>query len=398
MYGDKFLERSCSQKRMVATKQVVQVQRNQNLSGLARPRVVWDMTFAARGVTGTRVHTQILYQTLAAHPAWDFQQICDVRENKMGKLQAGAQSFKWLWSGMESTLRKMKPDLLHVAAYLGPRRAPCPMIVNVFDTTFRTYPRDFDWKWRLYARTVIPSTVKRAAAIITDSEIMRADIVRAYHVPPERVYVIPPGVGAEFQPNADASAIAAMRARYVLPRDYLLYVGEKHPRKNLPALLEAFARVRGDFPELELVVVGPRSANREFQRAVKNFQIENAVRELGYVPSSDLPSLYAGARAFVYASKLEGFGMPPVEAMACGVPVVAMPNPPLPDVLGDAAYFSDDSTPEALVQAITRVLNDNALANELRARGFERAKRYTWQDAARKTIQVYENVLRNRMN
>lgn len=361
--------------------------------GLSKPRIVWDMTFAARSLTGTRVHTQNLFQHLCTRGDWDMQQICDPRNGGKSKLKANAQSIAWLWSGLEKELRRAQPALFHAAAYLGPRRAPCPMIVNVFDTTYLTYPRDFDWKWRFYARTVIPHTVKRAAAVITDSEMMRANIVRVYQVPPERVHVIPPGIDAEFHPITNEHTIAAMRTRYGLGQDYLLYVGERHPRKNLPALLAAFARVRRKFPTLEFAIAGPRRTTDEFTRALNEFNVRDAVRELDFVPSSDLPALYAGARAFVFASKLEGFGMPPVEAMACGTPVIAAPNPPLPQVLGDAAQFARDDSPEALAAEISRVLDDDTLANALRARGVARAREFTWERAAQATALLYDSVL-----
>lgn len=382
---------------MVATKQVSQLEPPTHLSRLARrPRVVWDMTFAARGLTGTRVHTQTLFQFLAAQADWEMQQICDPWNADKGKLKSNARSMTWLWSGLEKELQRAQPDLFHVAAYLGPRCAPCPMIVNVFDTTYLTYPHDFDWKWRFYARVVIPATVKRAAAIITDSEIMRDDIVRAYHTPPQRVHVVPPGIGGEFHPIGNADTIVAMRARYKLGENYLLYVGERHPRKNLPALLAAFARARSAFPTLEFAVAGPRRETKEFERAVNEFKIREAVRELDYVPQSDLPALYAGARAFLFASKLEGFGMPPVEAMACGTPVISAPNPPMPKVLGDAAWFTENDSPDALATGIVRVLRDEPLANQLRARGIERARLYSWESSARKTLGIYETVLKNK--
>lgn len=366
----------------------------------ALPRVIWDTTFAQREWTGTRIYTRNLYHAVAATQRVTLQELRRARAShgapRRGALSA-AQNILWLTRGLERALNARAPDLLHVAAYVGPRRAPCPIIANIFDITYLAYPQDFDWKWRAYARWVIPHTARTAAAIVTLSEHARGEIIRAYQLAPERVHIVAPGIGSEFHPPIALSAVEKSRAQYNLSADYLLYVGAANERKNISALIAAFARLRADFPRLTFVLAGhPFSSRDKVTQALRAHAVENAVTRLAYVPQADLPLLYAGARAFVYASKLEGFGMPPVEAMACGTPVVAAPNPPLPDVLGAAAYWADDDSPAALARAIRRVLTDETLAQTLRARGIARAQMYTWQDAARKTIQVYENVLQNK--
>lgn len=356
------------------------------------PRVVWDMTFARRSMTGTRVYAENLYRTLKATSRLDLQEICAASRNEPG-LKANARNVGWLLFAAEREALRQQPALYHAAAYLAPRYLPCPLILNVFDTTYLAFPRDFDWKWNLYARTVIPKGVEKARAIITLSQHARDEIVRAYGVPPARVHIVPPGVGAGFRPITDLSKIAEIRTRFRLGQDYLLYVGGREHRKNLPALISAFAQLRREFPNLQLALVGPKRTDAELEHTISDCKVHDAVRELDYVPTQDLATVYAGARAFVYASLLEGFGIPPVEAMACGVPVVAMPHPPLLEVLGNAAYFSETGTPQSFAQAIARVLGDDALAAELRMRGTERAKRYTWESAARKTLAIYESIL-----
>lgn len=371
----------------------------ESLSGLeSRPRVLWDMTFAAKSLTGTRVFAENLIDALGAQSAWE---ICAVNANeraraeKTGNVLTGLRHWWWLQSDLPRVAETERAGLLHCAAYLGPRRAACPVVVNVLDTTYLAFPRDFDWKWRLYAHTLIPPTVKNAAAILTLSEHARGEIARAYDVPRAKIKIVSPGVAAEFRAGADAGTIAAVRARYTLSDNYLLFVGAQETRKNVVALIRALARLRGECADLGLVLVGPRGGGSvEIQRAIDTLGLREAVRELGYVTQGDMPAFYAGARAFVYASKLEGFGMPPVEALACGVPVIAAPNPPLPEVLGDAAYFAADDSPEALAQATGCVLRDGALAMGLRARGLERAREFTWERAARATLRVYEEVLR----
>lgn len=363
--------------------------------------MVWDMTFAARSLSGTRVYTQNLYQTLAAHKEWEFQQAFGSRDEptsgKRGNLPSNAKNVWWLLRGAEQTVKHIQPDLFHAAAYLGPPRLSCPMIVNVFDITYLVFPENFDWKWHTYARFIIPRAVKNSAAILTLSEHARGEIARAYMVPREKVHVIAPGIGPEFQPNLPADRIAALRAKYGLGDNYLVYVGNTNRRKNLTALIAAFARARQQLPDLTYVLAGARvPTSTEVEGAMNEYGVAHAVKRLGFMPQEELPVLYAGARAFLYASKLEGFGIPPVEAMACGTPVISAPNEPMPEVLGDAAFFTADDSPEALAQGLVRVLTDTELTAALRAKGIQRAGMYTWENAAQKTLAVYRDVLQDK--
>jgi glycosyltransferase involved in cell wall biosynthesis len=367
--------------------------------GERRPRVLWDMTFTVRSMAGTHVYTHNLYQTLAASSDWEIQEIYGTRQvgaARRGNLRGNVQNVWWLLAGAEATVKRARPDLFHAAAYLGPPRLSCPMIVNVFDITYLVFPQNFDWKWHVYARTIIPRAIHASAAILTLSEHARGEIVRAYAVPREKVHIVAPGVGAEFQPDVHAERIAALRAKYGLGENYLLYVGNTNRRKNLSALIAGFARARQELPDLTFVLAGPRMrSSLEVERAVNEFGVAHVVRRLDFIPQQELPGLYASARAFFYASKLEGFGIPPVEAMACCTPVISAPNPPMPEVLGDAAFFTPDDSPEALAAGVVRVLTDEALQNTLRARGIERARLFTWENAAQKTLAVYQDVLQS---
>ncbi len=358
------------------------------------------MTFASKSLTGTRVYARGLFRAVHESGKYDLSETSaagHMRAARTGNALTGAQNLWWLQARLPRLLARERAELFHAAAYLGPLAAPCPMIVNVLDTTIFVVPRDFDWKWRLYARGLIPPTIRRAAAILTLSEHARAEIIRRYNAPAERVHVVYPGIGGEFRAEHDEQALARVRASYELNAPYLLFVGAQEPRKNIPALVGALAQVRARCPDVILALVGPRGRGAaEVQRAITCFGLGSAVRELGYVPPSDLPPLYAGARAMVYASRFEGFGMPPVEAMACGTSVVAAPNPPLPEILGDAALFAADDSPAALAQSILRVLTEPELADTLRARGREHARQFSWARAAQTTLEVYSRVLAER--
>lgn len=360
------------------------------------PRVLWDMTFTTRTMTGTRVYTHNLYDALLRVSDWNFVKVYGSSETNThgrGKLQGNLQNIAWLFGRAEKQAKQMRPDLYHSAAYLGPWRLPCPGVLNVFDTSYLAYPHQFDWRWKMYARTVIPNAVKHASAVLTLSEHARGEIVRAYNLPCERVHIVAPGIGAEFRPVSDPIILQALRAKYELADNYVLYVGARHPRKNLPALVRALEMVRGKHPDLQFVIAGPVDRNSEPLPDLASVNGRPALRQVDFVPQQDLAALYSGARAFFYASKLEGFGIPPVEAMACGTPVVTAPNPPMPEVLGDAALYTDDDSPSALAQGMLRLLSDAALAQELRERGISRARMYTWENAAHKTLGIYQEIL-----
>lgn len=360
---------------------------------------MWDMTFAYNSMTGTRV---LARQLTTALRKLDVYEIVEVTARAGGDAQKtnranGIGNVWWLGRELSRVLETEHAALLHVAAYVGPRRAPCPSIANIFDTTYLTYPNDFDWKWRAYAQVFIPNTIRRASAVLTLSEHAKSEIARHYKLLPEQVNVVYPGVSGVFCRTADAETINAAREKFDLPENYLIFVGAQMPRKNIPALIQALGKLGDDLGNLTLVLVGPRErGSSEIQRVISELGLRARVRELGFIGDVDLAVLYQGARAFVYASKLEGFGMPPVEAMACGTPVVCAPNPPMPEVLGDAAYFTQNDSPEALAEGIARVLKDEALAQTLRARGIARAQMYTWENAARKTLAVYQQVLETR--
>lgn len=359
------------------------------------PRVLWDMTFTARNVTGTGVYSRKLYAGIAADRGWDLRALDGSAGTgeRFGNLLPHLRNLVWLWAGLENELVRAKPDLFHAAAFLGPRHAPCPMLVNVFDTSYITFPQAFDWKWHFYARTVIPRTLKNSAAILTLSEHARGEIARSYAVPRRRIHIVPPGIGQEFRADLDADSVARVRAKYKLGENYLIYVGGRSARKNVPALVEAFALARHALPDLELALAGPIPHHNPLTPVLAATGAAQAIHELDYVPQDDLPALYAGARAFVYPSKLEGFGIPPVEAMACGAPVISAPNPPMPQVLGDAACFTENDSPGALAAGILRVLQDESLRRTLREHGIHRAKLYTWENSARKTVEIYKEIL-----
>jgi glycosyltransferase involved in cell wall biosynthesis len=263
--------------------------------------------------------------------------------------------------------------------------------VNMFlqwDKWWRTGKR-LSWL-SLCGQTLLASRLARK--VLAVSETAAGQIRRLLRLPACRVLTLYQGIDDRFFQPADLAEAARLREAHGLHK-YLLFVGVLAPQKNLEGLIQACAAL--DQPELELAIVG-REYGPYFREVVRplisRLGMEHRVAMLGTVPSEALPGLYAGAKALIYPSFAEGFGLPPLEAMACGTPVVASDRPSLPEVLGDAALLVDPSEPFAIAEGIERILTDPALADELRRRGRERAGRFRWSTAAARALEIYASV------
>jgi glycosyltransferase involved in cell wall biosynthesis len=264
-------------------------------------------------------------------------------------------------------------------------------VVTVHDLAFRRFPETAPHSTRAWLGR-IERTLARATRIIAVSESTRRDLVELYGVEPARVPVIPLGVDRSvFRPQSE-EAVRAVRTRFGIDGPYILSVGGIEPRKNLPNLVRAAAGVRGD---VTLVVAGAAVGwNPEGTALLRGAldslpaEVRRRVVQTGYVSEPEKVALMSGAEALVYPSLYEGFGLPLLEAMACGTPVVTSDRSSLPEVAGQAAVFVDPDDPEAITAGIDRVLSDARLRTRLREAGGERAARFTWEETARKTAAV----------
>jgi glycosyltransferase involved in cell wall biosynthesis len=293
-----------------------------------------------------------------------------------------------------------RTDLFHATEHLLPPFQRVRTVFTFHDAIYALFPRFHLPMNRLYLGLMMPRFLKRADAIVTISECSRRDAMRLYSVPPDRIRVIYEGVDGRFRPVAEPGVIEAMRRRLGLPDRYLLSVGTIEPRKNLAALLEAVkslersAADRGEPALPPIVIVGKRGwLYDDFFKRLAALGMEGRVILPGYVPDEDLPAVYSGASCFVFPSLYEGFGLPPLEAMSCGAPVVCSNTSSLPEIVGDAAITVDPADTGALAAAIARVLGDADLSAGLSARGLRRAATFSWQRTASQTLQVYEGLL-----
>jgi len=241
-------------------------------------------------------------------------------------------------------------------------------------------------------------TALRASRVVTISERSAADIVELFGVPLERIAIVSPAVSPEFAPVVDAGMVLAVKARYGICREaYVLSGGGAEPRKNIAMLVEAFGRAPRLRDRMNLVVAGGMDCGTEAIRAaVVREGLEPAVIFPGHVPLDDLRTLYAGCALFAFPSLYEGFGMPPLEAMACGAPVVCSNASSLPEAVGDAALLVDPRDLDGWAQTMTRVADDAALREDLCRRGALRVKAFSWEQSARDLLKVYQDLMKGK--
>lgn len=289
-------------------------------------------------------------------------------------------------------LRRRPVDVLHVQ-YTAPPFCAAPVVATIHDLAFEHLPETFTRRGSLQLKLTVRRTARRAARIATVSEFSRQDLLRTYRLAPEKVVTTYNGIEPHFttQPRS-ANEAAEVRQRFGITREFLLAVGSLQPRKNLERLIRTYARLRREQPDFapQLVIVGRKLWLAESIFAeVKRQPWASDVILTGYVSDSDLPALYRTASAFVYPSLFEGFGLPPLEAMACGTPVITSNLSSLPEVAGSAALLIDPLNEQELAAALQRILNDQPLRARLRAEGVRQAAKFTWQEAAEKTLQLY---------
>ena len=276
---------------------------------------------------------------------------------------------------------------------LPPTRAKA--ILTVHDLSFIRVPECADPNLRAYLNTAVPRSVHRADLVLADSQNTKDDLVELLGVDPRRIEVIYPGVGERFRPIEDQALLERVRRRYDLPTRFILGLGTLEPRKNFARLIEAFASLQvGRFASLHLVIAGRKGWLYEgIFAAVERLGLGGKVAFPGFIADEDLPALYNLAELFAFPSLYEGFGLPPLEAMACGTPVITSNASSLPEVVGEAGIMVEPRDVRALAEAMERALTDTSLRAGMKAKGLEQAGRFTWEKAAQATMAVYRDVV-----
>jgi len=301
----------------------------------------------------------------------------------------------WEQAVQPGLLREMGADLAHGPVFVGPLAAPCPFVVTVHDLSFLRYPHFLRPANRLYLRAFTRASVHRARRIIAVSAHAAQETVCLLNVPRSKIDVVYHGVDPMFRP-LPREEVEAFRRRENLPERFVLYVGTLEPRKNLIRLIEAFAHLQPETlqPETYLILAGARGwYTRNLFVRVEQLGLKDRVLFPGYVPGDRLVYWYNAATVFAYPSLYEGFGMPVVEAQACGTPVLTSDRSALPEAAGEGALLVDPEGVEVIAEGLRRLLSDEPLRAELRRRGLAHAARLTWEKTAAETVAVYRRAL-----
>jgi alpha-1,3-rhamnosyl/mannosyltransferase len=286
---------------------------------------------------------------------------------------------------LPSLLRSLAPDVTHFPSWMVPCAAPRPFVLTIHDIIPLRLPQHFPARRRLLFRASLALSLRFAACAICMSQATRSDLESVFRGIHCQLEVIPEGVGEPFGLRAK-NELDAVRRRYELPDQFVLCVGSNKPHKNLSRLVDAYARLGRTPP---LILAGREDPRYpQVRRRVEQLGLGNRVRFMGAVPEEDLPALYGNAMAFVFPSLYEGFGLPPLEAMAGGTPVACSEIPSLREAVGEAALRFDPSSPDSIASALQRILEDEKLRERLRAAGLRRAAELTWDLAAQKTLDV----------
>jgi glycosyltransferase involved in cell wall biosynthesis len=307
--------------------------------------------------------------------------------------------FPRLWTHLRLAweLSRHQPDVLLVPAHVMPVMCPVPAVVTVHDLGYLTYPqahRPFD---RWYLDWTTRRHTRAAAHIIADSQATQSDLIDHYQAEPDRITVVYPGREESLARVNAAATIAEVKRRYGIRDEYLLYLGTLQPRKNLLRLVEAFARLPSSADGLQLALVGKKGWLYEqlFTR-VESLRLGDRIVFPGYVADNDKAALISGATALVYPSLYEGFGLPVLEAMACGTPVLTSNVSSLPEVAGDAAFLVNPLDIDAIAAGMSRLISDAGLRRVLVEKGYVQVRKFSWANAAHQVLQVLESVATNR--
>ncbi len=333
-----------------------------------------------------------LYLTAAAVDAAASLDVA--QRGRVQRLINGLRQMAWLQVSLPLQLRRTGADLFHAPAMIGPFWQPCPTVFTILDLAVIEYPEVFDPLWRSYVLLNLRLALARAGAVIAISESTRQDVLRHFSLRPELVRVVYFGCDPRFRPVDNAELRESVRANFGLPERFILYVGTLEPRKNVPRLLQAFHHLKaeGRIPH-KLVMVGERGwLYHDIFQELQALGLENEVLFVGYVDHDQLPVIYGMSEMLVLPSLYEGFGLPPLEAMACGCPVVTSNASSLPEVVGEAALCVDPYDVRAIAEAMATLVFRPERRLDLVCRGLERARLFSWERAAAETLEVYVQI------
>ena len=370
-------------------------------------RIAFDGTTLTPGRTGVGYYTEHLLQHLAREVESTGDEIVVLSNKPIDterplpphvRVHDGHRfpiRIGWMQMRAARALDAVQPDVAHFTNGMIPLGSPVSTIVTIHDMSLRLYPQCHPLRRLLLNRPLMQVAIRQAQSIVTVSDSARGDLLRLHGVAADRVSVVHEAASPSFHPITDRAVLEGVRARYQLPRQFVLYVGTIEPRKNLSRLVEAFAQARARGIPHHLVCVGPYGwSSRDLAGRVERLALSESVHFTGYAKFEDLPAIYNLADFFVFPSLYEGFGLPVVEAMASGLPVITSSTSSLVEIAGDGAATIDPTNTEALADAIVRLATDDELRREVGRRGLQRSRMFSWTQTAKEMLAVYHRAAR----
>jgi glycosyltransferase involved in cell wall biosynthesis len=361
-----------------------------------------DAHAIGRHLTGNEVYVRSLLNAFGAHARdCDFVAYVSAEEarehlpSRIRSRRVNANPFLRLGYDLAARVRQDRPDLLHVQ-YTAPLGCSVPVVVSVHDVSFLEHPEYFTRSRALQLQWTVRRTVRRAARILTGSDFSRAAILKVYgDLDEDQVIVVPNAAASDFRPVSHESATAAVRDRFGIAGPFVLSVGDLQPRKNQIGLIRAFAKLVRAFPQIKhtLVLVGKETWFAERVReAARTSGVGDRIKFIGFVSDPQLLQLYNACDLFVFPSFYEGFGLPALEAMACGRAVTCSNTSALPEVVDGAAILFDPYAQDEIVRALADLLLDPELRSRMERLGLQRAAHFSWQKTAERTLDVFREV------
>lgn len=354
-------------------------------------RIGFDTTPLCYVSTGVANYTTNILKHLQKNPTIDIAQLshCDSNRSRF------VNKTLWMQMKLPFDLRRFDLDICHFTNNVAPVFTPCPTVITIHDMTLWQFPQFHYYKRLISMRPLIPLAARHAAAIITVSNATKNDIVNILDIPAHKVHVIYEAPSTEFRPIHESAVLDTVRRTYNLPEQFILFVGTLEPRKNLVRLLRAFEKLhkQSRIPH-HLVIAGAKGwKTKEIFATLEQLNLEKVVHLLGYVSQNDLPALFNQADVLTLPSLYEGFGLPVVEAMACGTPVVTSRCGSLAEIAGEAVEYVEPTDIDSIVMGLRRVLMHPDRQQELSTLGLQHVRRFSWEQSAQQTVDVYRYVL-----
>jgi glycosyltransferase involved in cell wall biosynthesis len=317
-------------------------------------------------------------------------------KNNISIKKINAPNLLWKNIRLPFALMSDKAHLVHLPSYTIPFWAPCPTIVTIHDVIFAFHPEWCSKKQHIRFKHLVRLSAKKANAIIVVSNSTKKELLDLTKISEDKIYLTYLAADEIFKPNKDPLVLENLRQKYNFKEDYILHVGSLHPRRNIERIINAFSHLKKEIDKkIIFILVGQWfDKKNKLNDMAKKLNIINYIKHIDYVPDDDLVKLYNFADLFIYPSLYEGFGLPVLEAMACGTPVITSNISSLPEITGDAAFLVDPYNVYEMKEAMKSILLEKELHSRLIEKGFKKIKNYTWNKAAEKTLEIYKNVIK----